>query len=253
MSEIKWIKLYTNIFDNRKIKQIETLPEGDGILVIWLKLLCLAGITNDSGLVYFTKDIPYTEQMLAGEFARPLGLVQMALSVFEKFGMIQIVDNVICVSNWERYQNIEGMDKVREQNRVRQKRWYDKQKALPNVSNNVTVTQPNATDIEREEELDKEKEKEEDKEIDKKRESKREKKSSRFSPPTIDEIKDYCCEKNYPVKVAEPFFNYYDSKNWMVGKNKMSNWHSALAGWVGREKDFRKEKVDSVSKVESFV
>ena len=247
--DVKWIKLYTNIFDNRKIKQIEKLPEGDGILVIWLKLLVLAGTTNDSGMVYFAKDIPYTDQMLAAEFNRPLQVIQMALNVFEKFGMIEIVNDIIMVSNWEKYQNIDGMERVREQTRLRVQK--HRMKNLPcNVTSNATVTQGNATDIDIEKE-NKNKNIEKEKEIENKN-KKREyrEKSSRFSPPTIDEIKDYCVEKDYPVKVAEPFFNYYDSKGWMVGKNKMSNWHSALAGWVSREKEYRKEqntnKIDSL-------
>ena len=95
MADVKWIKLAVDMFDNRKIRQIETLPDGDGIIVIWVKLLCLAGITNDGGLVYFTRDIPYTEQMLANYFQRPIALVQMALRVFQQFGMIDLVDDII--------------------------------------------------------------------------------------------------------------------------------------------------------------
>jgi len=157
LSEIKWIKLQTDIFDNRKIKQLERLPDGDTLVVIWLKILVLAGSVNDGGLVYFTKDIPYTEQLLATEFNRPLATVQFALQTFQQFGMIEIVNDLIHVSNWERYQNIEGLEKVREQNRIRAKRWYDKQKALPdsNVSSNVSLTQSNASDKDIEEESDK--------------------------------------------------------------------------------------------------
>ena len=157
MSEIKWIKLQTDIFDNRKIKQLERLPDGDTLIVIWLKILVLAGTVNDGGLVYFTQDIPYTDQLLATEFNRPLPTVQLALKTFQQFGMIEIIDNLIHVSNWERYQNIEGLEKVREQNRLRQKRWYDKQKLLPepNVIPNVSLTLSNAIDKELEEEKDK--------------------------------------------------------------------------------------------------
>ena len=39
MADVKWIKLAVDMFDNRKIRQIETLPDGDGIIVIWVKLL----------------------------------------------------------------------------------------------------------------------------------------------------------------------------------------------------------------------
>ena len=79
MADIKWIKLSTDIFDNRKIRMIEKMPDGDALVVIWLKLLILAGEVNDGGAVYFTKDIPYTDQLLSVQFDRPLATVQLAL------------------------------------------------------------------------------------------------------------------------------------------------------------------------------
>lgn len=160
MAEVKWIKLSTGIFDNRKIRQIEKMPEGDAIIVIWLKLLILAGNINDGGMVYFTKEIPYTDQLLATQFDKPLTVIQLAISTFLKFGMIEVVDDLICISNWEKYQNTERLEEIREKNRIRQKRWYDRQKALPNVSITSDLTLPNATDI------DIEKEKESDIDLD---------------------------------------------------------------------------------------
>lgn len=126
MADVKWIKIATNIFDNRKIKLLEVMPEGDSLIVIWLKLLSLAGTVNDNGSVYFTKDLPYTSQMLAAAFNRPQTTVNMALETFEKFGMIEIVDDIIHVSNWEKYQNSDGLDKIRQQNRLRQQKRREK-------------------------------------------------------------------------------------------------------------------------------
>lgn len=60
--------------------------------------------------------------------------------------------------------------------------------------------------------------------------------SSRFVPPTLDEIADYCAEKKYNID-PERFFNYYESKGWMVGKTKMTKWKNALANWVKTEKE----------------
>lgn len=155
MAEVKWIKLSTEIFDNRKIKQLECLPNGDSFIIIWIKLLCLAGQTNDCGLVYLTKEVAYTEQMLAQQFNRPLPIVQMALATFEQFGMIEIVDDLLMISNWEKYQNAEGLEKIREQTRKRVAKHREKQKVLPcNVTGNVTVTQCNATDIDKDIDID---------------------------------------------------------------------------------------------------
>lgn len=165
MADVKWIKLSTDIFSNRKIVQIESMPEGDALIVIWLKLLILAGETNADGMVWFTSTIPYTEQMLATAFGRPMSTIQLALKTFSAFGMIEIVDDYIRIPNWEKYQNVEGLEKVREQTRKRVAEYRERKKALPersalnnvterNVTGNATVTQSNATDIDKE--LDKE-------------------------------------------------------------------------------------------------
>lgn len=151
MADVRWIKLAVDMFDNRKIRQIETLPDGDGIIVIWVKLLCLAGITNDGGLVYFTRDIPYTEQMLANYFQRPIALVQMALRVFQQFGMIDLVDDIIMVSGWEKYQSLDRLERIQAQNRERQRRFKEQKRkdALPVT---LPVTEDNASD--KEEDID---------------------------------------------------------------------------------------------------
>ena len=159
MAEIKWIKITTSIFDDEAIKVIEQMPEGDAILVIWFKLLVQAGIINDSGLVYFKKDIPYTEDMLAIVFHKPVTLIRLALTTFEKFGMIEIADNkTILVRNWEKHQNIETLDIIREQTRKRVKKYREKQKMLIcnekcNVTSPLHVTPCNAEEEDKEEDI----------------------------------------------------------------------------------------------------
>ena len=164
MSDGKWIKMSTDLFDNRKIKQIEAMPDGDSLVVIWLKLLILAGEINDGGAVYFTRNIPYTDQLLATQFNRPLATIQLALQTFQRFGMIEITENILQITNWEKYQNVEGLDKVREQNRLRNIQ-YRERKRLAASNNSDTpcdddtpsrvtsrVTSRDATEKEREEE-----------------------------------------------------------------------------------------------------
>lgn len=142
--DVKWIKLSTDLFNNRKIRQIERMQDGDSIIIIWLKLLVLAGELNDGGEVYFTKGLPFTEESLAVQMDKPRELVALALRTFEAYGMIEIRDKCIFVKNWERYQNIEGMERIKEQNRERQQRFRDKKR-----DSNVTVTLRNGTDKKR--------------------------------------------------------------------------------------------------------
>lgn len=159
MGDVKWIKVSTDMFDgSRKIKQIELMPEGDTILVIWLKLLLLAGNVNDGGAIYLTPEIPYTEEMLANELRRPLNTVRMALTIFEKFGMIEIVDDILHLSAWEKYQNVEGMEKIREQNRLRKQRQRENKRLLAEMSRDSHGTVTGSHAVEEEGEEDKEKE-----------------------------------------------------------------------------------------------
>lgn len=225
VAEVKWIKIVTDIFDNRKIKQIEVLPDADSILVIWFKLICLAGSINDGGRVYFMETVPYTDEMLATQFRRPLNTVRMALDVFRQFGMIEIIDDFICLPSWEKYQSTDKLEQLKEQNRLRQKKWYDKQKALPNVSPNVRLTQPNATDIDKEEDLDIE----EDKEV-KSTKADKPPRATRFTPPTVDDVRAYCEERANNVD-PDRFVDFYSAKGWMVGKNKMKDWKAAVRNW----------------------
>ena len=163
--EIKWIKITTDIFDDEKIRLIESMPESDTILVIWFKLLAMAGRTNDNGSIYISKKMPTTDEMLATIFRRSLNSVRMALKVFENFEMIEINEHIDIV-NWEKHQNIDGMEKIRKQNAERQKKFKEKKKELiENKESNVTVTFGNATDKEEDKEEDKDKDKMIDKEI----------------------------------------------------------------------------------------
>ena len=68
--------------------------------------------------------------------------------------------------------------------------------------------------------------------------------STRFQKPTIEEIRQYCLEKGYNVD-AEQFFNFYESKGWVVGKSPMKNWRAAVCTWNKREKEIPQRKRES--------
>lgn len=144
-SDIKWIKIVPTIFDDEKIKIIEAMQHGDTILVIWFKLLAQAGKVNDKGLIYIIKNSPITTENLATIFNRPVEIVKLALETFEQFGMIETEEH-INITNWELYQNIEGMEKIREQNRLRQEKFKQKNRNCEKENDNVTLTQCNVTD-----------------------------------------------------------------------------------------------------------
>lgn len=130
MADVKWIKITTDVFDDEKILLIESLPEADSIIVIWFKLLCLAGKQNNSGVFMMGNSIPYTDKMLATIFRRKEATIQLALQTFEQFGMIELIDGVITIPNWGKHQSLEQIQARREYQKQYQREYRKKQKEL---------------------------------------------------------------------------------------------------------------------------
>ena len=159
MADVQWIRITTDMFDNRKIKHLRKLPEGNNIVLIWVMLLTMAGRCNAGGMIFLTENIPYTPKMLADELGFEENTIRLALQVFEELHMVTTDREYLCVPGWEEYQNVEGLDRIREQTRVRVANHRERKRLSDcNVTGNVTATHCNATE--------KEKEKEEEKEID---------------------------------------------------------------------------------------
>ena len=168
MADVKWIKLNIDMFDDEKIKIIQSMPEGDAMCVIWIKLLTLAGKTNDKGYVYITDDMPYTDEMLSVIFNKPLNTVRLALDTFTKLGMIDVDSKGIYLLNFDRHQSLDKLEKIKEQTRARVQRHREKQKQVALVEDvTLHVTQSNATDIDIDKELEIDIEIDKDKEIEK--------------------------------------------------------------------------------------
>ncbi len=110
MAEVQWIKIVTDIFDDEKIILIESMPDADSLIVVWFKLLCLAGKQNNSGVFMINDRIPYTDEMFASIFRRPLNTVRLALKTFEQFGMIEIINNTVTIPNWGKHQSLDQME-----------------------------------------------------------------------------------------------------------------------------------------------
>lgn len=160
MADVKWIKITTDMFDNRKIKHLRRLPDGNNIVLIWVMLLTMAGRCNSGGMIFLTENIPYTPKMIADELDFEENTVRLALEALEQLGMVVMSNGCFTIAGWSEHQNIDGMDKIREQNRLRKQRQRENQKLLPDVSrdSHVTVTQSHATEEDIEEEREEEKE-----------------------------------------------------------------------------------------------
>lgn len=158
MASVKWIKITTDIFDDEKILLIESLPDAYAIITVWFKLLCLAGKQNNSG-VFLMGKIAYTDKMLATIFRMKESTVSMALNVFEQFDMIEIVDGVITIPNWNKHQSLDAYESKKERDRLYQSQRRAKQRALIGKSSDSQTTQSSDVAV-----LDKEEDREEERE-----------------------------------------------------------------------------------------
>ncbi len=131
MADIKWIKLKVGMFNDDRIKVIQAMPEGDALIVIWIRMLILAGISNAEGYLMISENLPYTEDMLATIFNKPLSVVRLALKTFETFGMVEACNEGIFITDFAAEQG-EKMKDIREYNRIKkaESRERAKQKRL---------------------------------------------------------------------------------------------------------------------------
>lgn len=173
MADVKWIKITTDIFDDEKLLLIESLPEADSIIVIWFKLLCLAGKMNNSGVFLMNEKIAFTDEMLATIFRRKKNTVKMALDTFQNFGMIEIVDNVITIPNWGKHQNLDQLENKREYMREYMQEYRKKQQGIACKTNSKTNCKTNSKTnvslLDKDIDKDIEKDIEKDKEVEKKK------------------------------------------------------------------------------------
>ena len=122
MSSVKWIKINVDMFDDEKIKLVQAMPEGDSLLIIWIKLITLAGKTNDGGYIYINENMPYTDEMLSTIMNKPINIIQLAIATFTKLGMIEIDEKGIYLINFEKHQSLDKMQEIREYNRLAQQK-----------------------------------------------------------------------------------------------------------------------------------
>lgn len=125
MNSISWIKLDVGIFQNRKIRHIRTMEDGDRLVLLFIMLLTVAGRCNDGGRIFMSEGIPYSRASLAEELGLDTETVSRGMSIFRKLGMIDGDAKYPRISGWEKNQNIDGLEKMKEHNRARQKKWYD--------------------------------------------------------------------------------------------------------------------------------
>lgn len=223
MAEVKWIKLTTDIFDDEKILMIESLPSADTIIVIWFKLLTLAGKSNNNGVFMMNNRIPYTDEMLAAIFRRDDKIVKLALNTFQQFGMIEIIDDVITIPNWDKHQSLDAYEKKKERDRRLQAERRAKQKALIGKSSDNRLTLCDSSSDVAVSEVEKEEDKEKDFFT-----------TTTDEAPTLSEVYLYFKDVvDDAINEAEKFHAYNANKGWSC----LPDWRATADLWIARIKD----------------
>ena len=229
MAEVKWVKLTTDMFDNRKVKHLRRLPEGNNIVLIWVMLLTMAGRCNSGGMTFLTENIPYTPKMLADELDFEENTVLLALQALEQLDMIVTDNGFFTIAGWEEYQNTERLAEIREYNRLAQQKSRAKKKLLQGVNDNVndkSMTSQCCHDIE----ADVDKEKEIDIEISTT--------TTTADAPFLSEVYRYFREllDDGAANEAEKFHAYNANRGW----DCLPDWKATADLWIARIGDGRR-------------
>lgn len=210
-----WLKLKRDFFKRHDIRIIESMPNGKDYILFYLKLLCES--VDHDGTLRFSEEIPYNEEMLSTITNTNVDIVRSAIKIFTELGMMELLDDGTFFMN--EVQKMIGKssqdDFTRESTRLRVQA-HRERKRLERYSN-VTCN----GELEKEIDIEKDKER-------------NIKERNRFTPPTLEEVKEYCNERHNKVD-AERFIDFYSAKGWMVGKNKMKDWKACIRTWEKRE------------------
>lgn len=165
MADVRWIKILTDIFEDEKMKIIDLMDHGESILIVWFKIICLAGKSNSNGYLMLTDDKPYTDTMIAKVIDRDIEIVRESIKVFIDLGMMEKIDDEYYLPTWEKHQNAQKLEEIRKQTRQRMKKYRDKKKESTDDNNSVTLALQERNSYATDKDIEENKNKKESKEV----------------------------------------------------------------------------------------
>ena len=145
MVQVQWLKIYTDIFDNEKIKKLLKNRDGDTYCRVWFQLLTLAAKSNQNGAILLGENIPMTIDDLARIMSKTVNKLTKVIQQLCNLNMIIVKNDTIYIKNWDIYQSADKLEKMRADNRNRQREYRERHK-----KNNVIVMLDNAEEKNRE-------------------------------------------------------------------------------------------------------
>jgi predicted phage replisome organizer len=153
--EVKWIKLWVDMFDNIKIRKLKKLPNamGDTIEAIWFEILALAGKVNDNGYLFYIQRgqmIPYDTKRLSEDLDRNENQIEIALNYFLDNNMVGMIDNAYMIANWTTYQDNEALQRLKQKEiHTQYMQDYRAKQALISSDNNEQSTQEMPVEVQK--------------------------------------------------------------------------------------------------------
>src|SRR5699024_4621431 len=114
MIQVQWLKIYTDIFDNEKIKKLLKNRDGDTYCRVWLQLLTLAAKSNQHGAILLGENIPMTIDDLARVMNKTVNKLTTIIQQLSNLGMIIVKEDTIYIKNWDVYQSTDKLEKIQE-------------------------------------------------------------------------------------------------------------------------------------------
>ena len=247
-----WLRLKRDFFKRHDIRVIESMPNGKDYILFYLKLLCES--VDHEGRLRFSEEIPYNADMLATITNTNVDIVKSAIKVFTQLHMMELLDDGTFFM--QEVQKMIGSEtywaerkRLQRSKEEGQRMITDRQQdtasddvgQFPTESNisptcpsksksyiqsksyiESNINNPPISPLKGEEDT-----------------SKRE----RFTPPTIEEVAEYCRSRDNGID-AEEFWHFYNSTGWMVGRGKMKDWKSAVVTWERKAKQKAKKSND---------
>ena len=211
-----WLKLKRDFFKRHDIRIVEEMPNGKEYILFYLKLLCES--VDHDGSLRFSDEVPYNDEMLSIITNTNIDIVRSAVKIFAELHMMDVLDDGTLYMR--EVETMIGSASASE-NALRQARYRERKKeevTVPLLDCNTDVTKSNES----------------------KSKSKSKKKNN--IPPSLEEVTAYCNERHNKID-PQTFIDFYESKGWMVGKNKMKDWKACVRTWERSEVRLQSRRV----------
>ena len=222
-----WIKLKRDFFKRHDIHILSKMPHGNDIILFYLKLLLES--TDHEGELRFSEDVPYSVDMLAAITDTDPEIAEQAVEILTKLKLYEDrTDGTIVLT---KFNDMVGSET----------QWAEKKRTYRGQLEDTkrTTRGQKRTMSDKSIEI-------RDKSIEIRDKSKiffLDEKNADFTPPTIEELYEYCESRHNGIN-PQNFYDYYSAKGWCIGSGgQMKDWRAAVRAWENNQNKFKGDEI----------